>query len=252
MKYPAFDYDQFGKNYSEIRQEDPSIAQLVYGELADCHTILNVGAGAGSYEPKDKYVLALEPSAEMRKQRNTKGKMPAIIGISDAIPFDNDSFDASMSILSIHHWGNLEKGLSELKRVSKRKILIMTFDPEKLGNSWIAKYFPEIIDVERKRYPNISQLVDFFQCEEKIISVPLPFDCKDGFTEAYYGRPEAFLNKKVREAQSDWGFINEDVEEKIVKKLRDDILSGLWDRLYGEHRHMKEFESALRILVFSK
>ena len=114
---PAFDYDKYGNNYSNIRQEEPKIAKYINKELTDCKTILNVGAGAGSYEPKEKYIIALEPSIEMRKQRIEKGKFPAVIGKSAEIPFDNNSFDCCISILSIHHWPDMKKGLFEMMRV---------------------------------------------------------------------------------------------------------------------------------------
>ena len=249
---PAFDYDKFGGNYSNIRQEEPEIAKYINNELIDCKTILNVGAGADSYEPVDKFTISLEPSEKMRKQRMEKGKFPAVIGKSDEIPFDSDSFDCCMSILSVHHWPDMKKGINEMIRVSKKKVLIMTFDPDRLDDFWNSEYFPEVIEVERKRYPTITFLEEVFNHKLRKIVVPIPFDCKDGFQEAFYGRPEAFLRKEIRQSQSAWGFIDQETENRIVKKLEDDLKSGEWDRLYGEHRKMKEFKCALRILVHEK
>jgi SAM-dependent methyltransferase len=249
---PAFNYDELGHNYSNIRQEEPSILKIISEELMDCKTIINIGAGAGSYEPANKYIIALEPSMEMRKQRISNKKIPAINGKSDNIPFDNNSFDCSMSILSIHHWPDMEKGITEMMRVSKNKVLIMTFDPDHINDFWNYEYFPEVIEIERKRYPKIAFLEKVFNKSLKIIKVPIPFDCKDGFQEAFFGRPEAFLHKEIREAQSAWGFIDKETEERIEKKLEKELNTGEWDRKYGNHRKMKEFTCALRIIIYEK
>lgn len=195
---PAFDYDKAGQQYSSIRQTDPRIAQYIIDALNGANTLLNVGAGAGSYEPEDKYVVAIEPSAEMRRQRLSKGKVPAIDAKAASLPFDDDSFDASMALVTVHHWPDISAGLHEMRRVTKNQILIMTFDPHSLDNFWNAKYFPELIEVEKIRYPEISLITEVLGGECKVIEIPIPLDCTDGFQEAFYGRPEAFLRKEVR------------------------------------------------------
>ena len=249
---PAFDYDKHGHNYSNIRQEEPKIAKVIHKELIDCQTILNVGAGAGSYEPKNKYLIALEPSVEMRKQRIKMKKSPAVIGASDSIPFDDNSFDCCMSILSVHHWKDMKKGINEMVRVSKKKVIIVTFDPEHLNDFWNFEYFPEVVEVERKRYPTINTLEKLFGKKLKIVKIPIPFNCKDGFQEAFYGRPEAFLHKEVRKSQSAWGFIDKKIENRIVKKLETELRNGEWDKKYGKYRKMKEFTCAFRMLIYTK
>jgi len=211
--------------------------------------VLNVGAGAGSYEPEDKYVVAVEPSVVMRSQRMNNGKAPAIIGTADALPFDENAFDASMAVVTIHHWPDIQKGLKELRRVTKNQILIMTFDPDALDNFWNAHYFPELIAVEKARYPTIDFIVQSLGGSCEIKSIPIPLDCLDGFQEAFYGRPEAFLEKQVRLSQSAWGFLPDGVEDRLVKTLADDLQSGNWDKKYGYYRTQPSFTCALRLII---
>jgi SAM-dependent methyltransferase len=238
---PAFDYDNKGEKYSGYRRTDPRIASYVHQALGDAATVLNVGAGSGSYEPEHKYVVALEPSVVMRAQRKKNGKMPALIGTADKIPFDDQAFDASMAIVTIHHWPDIVKGLKEMRRVTKGPVVIMTFDPNALDEFWNARYFPELIEVERARYPQIDSITAALGGVCKIIKVPVPLDCTDGFQEAFYGRPEAFLDKNVRNSQSAWGFLPEETVSRLVK-------TGRWDELYGHFRKEAEFTCALRII----
>ncbi len=246
---PAFNYDKYGQQYSGHRQTDPRIAKFVLKELKESKTILNVGAGSGSYEPNDKYVIAVEPSLIMRNQRIANNKTPAINAKADSLPFDDNSFDASMAMVTVHHWPDMKKGLSELKRVSKNNVVIMTFDPNCLNDFWNAEYFPEVIEVEKKRYPTNDFIVECLGETCDIVSIPIPFDCVDGFQEAFYGRPEAFLSKEVRLNQSAWGFLPQGMEDKIVKRLADDLESGNWDKKYGKHRELTEFTCALKLIV---
>lgn len=246
---PAFNYDKLGQKYSSYRQTDPRIAQYVTNALADAKTVLNVGAGAGSYEPMDKYVVAVEPSVAMRQQRIDRNKVPAINAKADNLPFDNNSFDASMAMITVHHWSDMDKGLKELRRVTKHQIVIMTFDPEQLDNFWNAEYFPEVIEVEKARYPTIDFIKNSLGGHCKVIPIPIPLDCKDGFQEAFYGRPEAFLEKEIRLSQSAWGFIPDEKQEEIVKRLKMDLESGSWDKKYGHFRTQEFFTCALRLIV---
>ncbi|MBC7861670.1 MAG: class I SAM-dependent methyltransferase [Bacteroidia bacterium] len=249
IKNPAFNYETPGQNYSGIRKTDERIAAYVYEALASAKTVLNVGAGAGSYEPADKYIVAVEPSAAMRSQREKSKKVPAISATADSLPFDDRSFDASMAMVTLHHWPDMNKGLKELRRVTKEQVLVMTFDPDALNDFWNVNYFPELIEVERMRYPKIDFIIKSLGGNCEVKSIPVPFDCEDGFQEAFYGRPEAFLQKEVRMAQSAWGFLSEGLEEKYVKALADDLASGEWDKKYGHFRTQKNFTCALRLIV---
>lgn len=249
IENPGFDYDTFGQKYSSIRQTDPRIAEYVNIELNGAKTVLNIGAGAGSYEPTDKYVIAVEPSITMRQQRLTKNKFPAINAKADHLPFDDNSFDASMAMITVHHWPDIDKGLKELRRVTKNQIVIMTFDPENLDNFWNAEYFPEVIEVEKSRYPTIEFIKNSLGGNCKVVSIPIPLDCKDGFQEAFYGRPEAFLEKQVRLNQSAWGFLSDEKQEEMVERLKLDLKNGIWDEKYGYFRTQEYFTCALRLIV---
>jgi SAM-dependent methyltransferase len=246
---PAFDYDRFGQKYSGQRRTDPRIAAYVKEALGDAQTILNVGAGAGSYEPEGRYVIAVEPSATMRAQRMAQQKVPAINAKADALPFDDGAFDATMAMVTVHHWPDMAKGLKELRRVTKNQVIIMTFDPDSLDLFWNVHYFPELIAVEKARYPTLDFIRQALGGESEVIPVPIPLDCVDGFQEAYYGRPEAFLQKEVRMSQSAWGFLSPEVEARIVQKLADELASGEWDRKYGHYRTQPTFTCALRLVI---
>jgi SAM-dependent methyltransferase len=249
IENPAFNYDQLGQKYSGYRQTDPRIADFVNKALGDAKTILNVGAGSGSYEPADRYVIAVEPSVVMRSQRMENDKVPAINAKAGSLPFDDNSFDASMAMVTIHHWPDIEQGLKELRRVTKNQIIIMTFDPEQLDNFWNADYFPELIEVERARYPTIDFVKKSLGGNCEVIPIPVPLDCSDGFQEAFYGRPEAFLEKEVRLAQSAWGFLKDGLEEQLIKRLSADLASGAWDKKYGHYRTEPTFTCALRLVI---
>jgi ubiquinone/menaquinone biosynthesis C-methylase UbiE len=141
---PAFNYDKYGQKYSGYRRTDSRIAEYVHAALGSAKTVLNVGAGAGSYEPEDRYVAAVEPSSVMRHQRRTNQRVPAIIGMADSLPFDDDSFDASMAMVTVHHWPDRSKGLQELRRVTREQVIVMTFDPDALDDlesgEWDKKF----------------------------------------------------------------------------------------------------------------
>jgi SAM-dependent methyltransferase len=249
IENPAFNYDVPGIEYASYRQTDPHIFAHILTALGDAQTVLNVGAGAGSYEPTDRYVVAVEPSGAMRSQRQSKNKVPAVIAYADNLPFDDNAFDASTAFVTVHLCPDMDKGLKELKRVTKNKVIIMTFDPEALDEFWNAKYFPEVIEVEKKRYPTIDFIKTALGGHCEVQKIPIPLNCIDGFQEAFYGRPEAFLNKQVRQSQSAWGFIAPALEEKYVKDFAEELASGEWDRKYGHYRTQESFTCALRLIV---
>lgn len=243
-----FDYETHGRGYSQQRRADPRIAAFVTQELGNARTVLNVGAGAGSYEPEDRYVLAIEPSAAMRAQRPAH-LAPAIHGIAEDLPLDDQSVDASMALVTVHQWSNLRKGLSELCRVTRGPILILTFDREALDRYWLADYVPELIAVEYRRYPPLKKIRVGLRGTVHVHKVPIPIDCVDGFTEAYYARPEQFLSPTVRKAQSAWGFVDEEVEKRFASTLAKDLQSGTWDERYGQWRNKPFYEGSLRLIV---
>ena len=243
-----FDYERHGRGYTAQRRTDPRIAGIVHKALGKARTVLNVGAGAGSYEPEDRYVLAVEPSAAMRAQRPAH-RAPAIDAVAEALPFDDDSVDAAMAMVTVHQWPDAAKGLGELRRVARGPVVVLTFDGEALDRFWLADYVPELMEHERGRLPGIETICRALGPETAVQTVPVPFDCLDGFSEAFYGRPERFLDDEVRRAQSFWGFADPGVEARFVASLSEELASGAWDERYGEWRSRPSFHGALRLIV---
>ena len=243
-----FDYDKSKVDYATIRKTDPRIGALVRRSFGEAHSLLNVGAGAGSYEPLDIEVVAVEPSEQMRLQRPAH-LTTAIDATAEALPFDDKSFDASLASITVHQWSDLEAGLQEMRRVTRGPIVILTFEPEQLKNYWLAGYVPEIMEIESRRMPSFERLKAALGGSFSASQVPIPLDCQDGFAEAYYGRPEAFLDEPVRRAQSFWGFMDRDDEERCVARLRDDLSSGAWDRTHGDLRHQPHFAGSLYLIT---
>lgn len=242
------DYETHGGGYGLVRRADPRIAALVHGAFGPARTVLNVGAGAGSYEPTDRVVTAVEPSASMRSQRPAH-LSTAIEATAEDLPFADDSFDAAMATVTIHQWADTDRGLREMRRVTTGPVVILTFDGTALDLLWLADYVPELIAAERSRYPAISHVADVLGGEVTVRSVPIPADCTDGFTEAFYGRPERFLDPAVRRSQSAWGFVDDVVIIAAVQRLADDIATGAWDRRYGHLRTQAAFDGSLRLIT---
>lgn len=243
-----FDYERAGAQYARRRRPDPRIEAHVQEALGAAMTVLNVGAGAGSYEPTDRHVVAVEPSASMRAQRPAT-VAPAIDGVAESLPFDDNSFDAAMAMISVHQWEDHERGLAEMCRVSRDVVVLLTFDGDALERLWLGEYVPELFDAERKRYPAIAEICSLLGARTDVHEVAIPIDCVDGFTEAFYARPEAFLDPEVRRAQSAWGFIEREAEARGVERLRGDIQSGRWDERHDALRKQAEFVGALRLIV---
>jgi SAM-dependent methyltransferase len=242
-----FDYEAGGTGYAVHRRPDPRIEARVHAALGDAKTVINVGAGAGSYEPLDRVVTAVEPSAAMRAQRPPH-LSEAIDAVAEDLPFPDDSFDAAMAMVTIHQWSDTDRGLRELRRVSRGPVVILTFDGEALGRLWLTDYAPELIEVERRRYPGIDHVCEVLGGRCTVTAVPIPIDCTDGFGDAYYARPEKFLDPQVRQAQSAWGFLDESVVSRTVERLRGDLESGEWDRRHGALRAQPEYLGAVRLI----
>ncbi len=243
-----FDYERAGDGYAGRRRPDPRIADLVLEALGRSRTILNVGAGAGSYEPPDRLVLAVEPSASMRAQRPAE-LAPAIDATAESLPFDASAFDAVMAMVTIHQWGDWRRGLAEMRRVSRGPVVLLTFDGTALDRLWLGEYVPELFVAESRRYPAVEDLCGALGASSEVIEVPIPIDCSDGFTEAFYARPEAFLDEAVRRSQSAWGFVEPDAIERGLGRLARELASGAWDERYGMLRSQPEFLGALRLIA---
>ncbi|MDP8913113.1 MAG: class I SAM-dependent methyltransferase [Pseudomonadota bacterium] len=242
------DYGAIGTSYSRYRQPEPAIAMQVLDALGDASTVLNVGAGAGSYEPTDRAVTAVEPSASMRSQR-PQWLSPAADATAEALPFRDRAFDASMATFTIHQWRDLEKGLAEMRRVTRGPVVILTCDPEALDRFWLHHYAPEVTAAEAGRYPRLERLVAAFGGMAEIRPVPIPFHCRDGFNEAYYGRPERLLDEGARLACSGWSFVPRPAVERFVRDLTRDLADGTWDRRYGHLRRQPQFDGSLCLII---
>lgn len=242
------DYGEIGKSYGRFRQPDPVIAAQIHAALGQAQTVLNVGAGTGSYEPTDREVTAVEPSASMRAQRPA-GLGVAIDAVAEDLPFDDDSFDASMATVTLHQWSDLERGLAEMRRVTRGPIVLLVCDPAEMHDYWLNGYIPEVRNVEASRFPPIERIIDALQGPVEVQSVPVPLDCRDGFNEAYYGRPEAFLQREARLACSSWSLVPAEVVKRFVDQLSSDLATGEWDKRYGYLRRQPYFDGPLRLIV---
>ncbi len=243
-----FNYESRDVGYTTYRRPDPRIAARIHASLGEARGVLNVGAGAGSYEPTDRYVVAVEPSASMRSKR-PRHLSPAVAAFAQSIPFDDGVFDAAMLILTIHQWPDKVAGLREVRRVTRGPIVILTFDWRAADRFWLAEYSPEHVRVESSRFPEIDSLVQWLGGHARVEEVPIPLDCTDGVTEAYYGRPERMLDPAVRAAQSVWGFVEPAAISRFTERLGADLASGAWDRRFGHLRTQPEFHGAMRLVI---
>ena len=244
---PAVDYEQHGRTYAQHRRPDPRIEARIHTALGDAKTVLNVGAGSGSYEPNDRWVLAVEPSATMRAQR-AGDAAPVIDARAEALPFDDDAVDAAMACVTIHHWQPPEAGLAELRRVARGPVVVFTFDLDRLP-VWQQEHLAEGLDIERPRFQSPDAVAAALGGNTRIERIPTPADCTDGFFEAFWNRPEQLLDPEVRAAQSMWALLSPGVEERIVTDLADSLRSGAWDAEHGHLRELTEYDGALRLVI---
>lgn len=242
------DYERTGAGYARQRRPDPRIAAAIGDALGDARTVLNVGAGAGSYEPADRYVLAVEPSAAMRSQRPRDAGV-AIHAFAEALPLDDGAVDAAMAVATVHQWADAAKGLAELRRAARGPVVVAAFDGPALTRFWLNHYAPELVAAEQRRYPGLQAVADMLGGHIEIRPVPIPIDCTDGFTEAFYGRPERLLDPAVRRAQSSWGFIGADVEPRFEAALGADLASGAWDARWGALRTQPTYDGSVRLII---
>ncbi len=242
------DYEQHGSGYAVQRRTDPRIAALVHRALGGAGSVVNVGAGAGSYEPTDRRVLAIEPSPAMVSQRPS-GSAPVAFGVAERLPVRSASVDAAMATVTVHQWANTSAGLAEMRRVSRGPVVVLTFDPDALDDFWLASYAPELIAAERGRYPTMTQLTGWLGGDATVQPVPIPIDCVDGFTEAFYARPERMLDDVVRRAQSAWTFVSPEDEARGMARLAADLASGAWDGQWGHLRTQPSYDGSLRLVV---
>jgi SAM-dependent methyltransferase len=241
------DYEQHGRTYGRHRRADPRIAARIHAALGDARTVLNVGAGTGSYEPTDRWVLAVEPSPTMRAQRPADAA-PALAARAEALPLDDDAVDGAMACVTIHHWEPAAAGLAELRRVARGPVVIFTFELDHLP-AWQLDYLREGVAKEQPRYPAIADIAATLGGRTRVERIPTPGDCTDGFFEAFWRRPEMLLDPDIRGAQSVWALLEPGQEQRIVERLAGALQSGAWDAAHGHLRARDSLDGALRLVV---
>jgi SAM-dependent methyltransferase len=240
-------YDRIGRGYTGTRRPDSRIAAVIAAALGDARTLVNIGAGAGAYEPGDRRVVAVEPSRTMIAQRPSHAA-PCIQGVAERLPFRDRSVDASLAILTIHHWTNQAAGLRELRRVARRRVVVLTWDPE-APDFWLtAEYFPEILDLDRPRFAPVAALAQHLGTI-RAIPIPIPHDCQDGFLGAFWRRPEAYLDPAVRGGISCFTQIAPEPLRRGLLRLAGDLQSGQWQARHGHLRRRESLDLGYRLVV---
>jgi SAM-dependent methyltransferase len=239
-------YDTIGRSYAATRGEDPRLRERIHVALGDARTVLNVGAGTGSYEPRDRDVLAVEPSAVMRAQRAPHAA-PAIEASADALPFADASFDATMAVLTDHHWPDRARGLAEMRRVARRRAVVFQHDPQVGADFWLAReYLPTFLRrLQGKRLADLMAPLG----DVELRPVPIPHDCADGFLGAFWRRPHAYLDPEVRAGISVFRLLPEDEVAVAVAALRADVESGAWARRHADLLEREELDLGFRLVV---
>lgn len=241
-------YDRIGIGYGEIRRPDPRIAARIEAALGEARTVLNVGAGTGSYEPTEREVTAVEPSEVMIAQR-PPGAAPVVQARAEELPFEDDSFDAAMAIITVHHWDDPAAGLAEMARVARDRVVVLTFDPPPLREHWLVRdYVPGLYEAHVEMVGSIEETLAALP-GATVEPVPMPRLCADAFWCALWDRPELHLDPNVRRASSGWHSVDIEEAERGLAALRADLESGAWDERHGHLREAPELDVGLRLVV---
>ncbi len=235
-------YDRIGHGYAQARRPDARIAAAIEAGLGDAASVLNVGAGTGGYEPADREVTAVEPAAEMIAQRPA-GAAPVVQASAEALPFDDDSFDAAMALQTVHHWPDMEAGLAEMKRVARKRIVILTNAKGRGGDLWTDEYFPGVPRGGR------AEPVAAYLENASVTTVPVARDCTDLFFFALWARPELFLDDEVVQSMWIWNIIDPTERDAGRARLAADLADGTWDRRHGALREADAIDTGLRLIV---
>lgn len=236
-------YDEIGVTYAALRTPDPRIAGAINAALGDARSVLNVGAGTGSYEPAGRRVVAVEPSPTMIAQRAARAAT-AVRAVAAALPFADAVFDAAMAVLTVHHWADVGTGLAELRRVARGPIVLLTFDPA--ARPWLTDYLPELATLDDARFPRITDYAQWLGAVD-IRPVPVPHDCRDGFLYGYWRRPAAYLDPHVRSGSSSFWAIGDTAAG--LARLADDLRSGAWARRYADLVASETYDAGYRLVV---
>jgi len=245
---PVAGYDAHGHGYAEHRRADHRIAAMIEAALGGARSVVNVGAGAGSYEPTGATVIAVEPSATMRAQR-PPDRPPAIAGVAESLPLDDDAVDAAMAVLTVHHWTDPEAGLREMRRVARGAVAVLSFDAAAEARTWLVQdYLPELEAFDRDLVPSPEEIAEVLG-GARIDMVSVPSDCTDHFMLGLLTRPEEYLRPEVRAAQSGWRLLGAELEERAVTALARDLESGAWEERNSAWRELDSYDGGLRLIV---
>jgi SAM-dependent methyltransferase len=243
-------YERIGRGYAQTRREDPRLAERIHAALGDARTVVNVGAGAGSYEPRDRHVIAIEPSDVMAAQRPV-GFAPAVKASAGALPLRDQSVDAAMAILSIHHWDDeQERGVREMRRVARGPVVILSYDAEVSGQMWLmADYLPEVAELDRRIMPSLETLAAWLGGPLRVETVEIPHDTPDWTLGSFWAHPERVLDPVARAATSGFARMPSAVVERVTEAVRLDLESGEWDRRHGHLRRLRSFDVGFRLII---
>lgn len=239
-------YDEIGVGYRRYRRPDPRLQTAIQDALGDSVTVVNVGAGTGSYEPPDRRVVAVELSQHMISER-AHGAAPCVCADATVLPFADGRFDAAMAIFSVHHWREQVRGLREMSRVAST-VVVLTFDPRVHNEFWLFRdYFPDALTLASNHPIPVEAAAAVLGA--RVVRIPVPHDCCDGFAWAYWRRPDAYLDPEVRRCMSALAQLPSDKEEAGVARLRADLASGRWHERHGYLERLSEVDAGFRLLV---
>ncbi len=243
-------YETIGRSYAATRREDPRIARRIHEALGDARSVVNVGAGTGSYEPEDRYVIAVEPSDVMAEQR-PPSRVPAIRASAGELPLRDRGVDAAMAVLTLHHWDDAqERGVRELRRVARDRVVILTYDASVSGRMWLmADYLPEVAALDERIFPSPDALTGWLGGAVEVQTLPISHDTSDWMLGSFWAHPERVLDERARANTSGFARMPNDVVQRVVSSLRRDLEDGSWDARHGELRTLDEHDVGLRLIV---
>lgn len=248
MPGPAARYDEIGRGYATTRRPDKRLAAAIDDALDDAASVVNVGAGTGSYEPADRRVAAVEPSCTMLAQR-PPGGAPAVQAVAERLPFADGTFDAALAVSTLHHWPNPEQGLRELRRVARRRVVLLTWDPAFADGFWLVRdYLPEILSTDFSIFRPVPWIVAALG-GATVRPIPIPHDCTDGFLGAYWRRPAAYLEPQMRAGVSTFARLGDGVLQAGLQRLAEDLRTGAWDRANDHLRRLETLDLGYRLIV---
>jgi SAM-dependent methyltransferase len=243
-------YEQIGAGYAATRREDPRLARRIHAALGAAQTVVNVGAGPGSYEPDGRYVIAIEPSDVMAAQRSTD-RVPAITASAGRLPLRDKAVDAAMAVLSLHHWDREQaQGVSEMRRVARGPVVILTYDAQVSGDMWLmADYLPEVAELDRRIFPPPAVVAEWLGGSIRIETIELPRDTPDWMLGSFWAHPERVLDPQARSATSGFARMPAGVVRRVVADVKRDLESGVWEKRHGHLRELDQLDVGLRLIV---